>query len=394
MKKILAIVLSIVMLLCCVPFTAFAAGEAVAIPADGIFNTSGKFDSKSLLVSGEVYSVSAGVILEVPEGVTLYIPADASFTVEEGARLDVNGSIVVLDGAELLIKGIINGADSVVTNVNGKAKAEVRFAPLANIGGLLDESGKPKIKVSYAVSSSGNIYEDLDLPEEAYKPVPSYGDKFMVDLNQYIFIRAQIVEPDDLFDKYDDSLMNVYLNGVGVPYKQGSHQTLVTTSYNVTYSPWVNDDYYLNTFNIYLPTGEGYTVYGREGEQSASGETVKLKYGQSFSFRVEIDPEYDMSSYEVYVYNGYGWTDLDTSTLLKDIAPAVPDEYGYYRIDEIKGEHTIFVVGVVKNETLLMVGDILDMVRNVFEMIAEFFKQLVEFLGLDLGGSAEGGATA
>jgi hypothetical protein len=98
--------------------------------------------------------------------------------------------------------------------------------------------------------------------------------------------------------------------------------------------------------------------------------------------KVEIDPEYDMSAYEVYIYNGYGWTNLDPSQDLADIEPAKPDEYGYYTIGEVKGEHTVYVVGVVANETLLMVGNILDMVKNIFEMIGAFFAEILAFFGL------------
>ena len=97
---------------------------------------------------------------------------------------------------------------------------------------------------------------------------------------------------------------------------------------------------------------------------------------------VEKHPEYDMSAYEVYIYNGYGWTNLDPSQDLADIEPAKPDEYGYYTISEVKGEHTVYVVGVVANETLLMVGNILDMVKNIFEMIAGFFAEILAFFGM------------
>lgn len=380
MKKTLAIVLSMVMLLCCIPFS-------VASAATVTFDESGMLGSSTEFTSGTEYIIPSGVIMEIPSGNNLYIPTGVTLTVKEGGRLDVNGSIVVLSGGKLKVEGKLNGASSVAVNDGGSATALIRFANLNTIGGLV-ESGKSKINVSYGYSSSGNIYEDLE-GSIVYSTVPVAGMKAEVPINQYLYIKAEIVEPDPTYDKFDDSLMNVYLNGVGVPYAQGTHHTLVTTSADVSYSSWINDEQFLNTFNIYLPTGEGYTVYGREGEQSADGETVKLKYGQHFSFKVEIDPEYDMSSYEVYVYNGYGWTNLDTSTLLKDIAPAVPDEYGYYHINEIKGEHTIYVVGVVKNETLLMVGDILDMVRNIFEMITEFFKELVALLGIELGGTTE-----
>ncbi len=371
MKKTLAIVLSVLMLVCMIPFAASAATVHT-------FEASADFTSSNQLVSGDTYVIPSGVTMTVPTSITLYVPTGAILRVEEGAKLNVLGSIIVLDGGQLMVEGFLNGASNIVVDGNGTALAEIRFPSLEKAG----LSGR--IEVSYGSSENGNIYEDLD-GTVVFNKVSANGSSVYAPLNQYIYIKASIIEPDLTYDKYDDALMNVYYNGVGVPYTQGSHHTMLTTSGDITYSKWVKDSDFLNTFNIYLPTGEGYTVYGREGEQSADGETVKLKYGQSFSFKVEIDPEYDMSAYEVYVYNGYGWTNLDTTELLKDIAPAKPDEYGYYHIPEVKGEHTIYVVGVVKNETLLMVGDILDMIRNVFEMITGFFAELMGFLGISFG---------
>lgn len=376
MKKVLAVFLSVLMLACCIPFSASAA-ETIT------YEASANFTASNELLSGNTYIIPKDVTMTVPSGLTLYVPAGAILRVEEGAKLNVLGQIAVLDGGSLFVEGFLNGASNITVNGNGTALAELRFPALDKTSGLIGPDGKPRIQVSYGSSTNGNIYEDTQ-GTVAFYSVGAQGASVQVPLNQYLYIKADIVEPDPTFDKFDDALMNVYFNGVGIPYTQGSHHTLLTTAGDITYSSWVSDNYFLNTFNIYLPTGEGYTVYGREGEQSANGETVKLKYGQSFSFKVEIDPEFDMSSYEVYVYNGYGWTNLDTSTLLKDIAPAVPDEYGYYHIDEIKGEHTIYVVGVVKNETLLMIGDILDMVRNIFEMISGFFMEILALLGISV----------
>ncbi len=382
MKKTLAVILSVIMLVCSVPFV-FAAEQIN-------YTANGSFVSSNELISGNTYIVNEGVTMTVPSSITLYIPTGAVLRVAEGARLNVLGQIVVLDGGSLFIEGFLYGSANVTVNGSGSALCELRFPALDKTSGLIDKSGNARIKVSYGSSENGNIYEDQQ-GTVVYQDVSVNGTSVMAPLNQYVYIKADIWEPVTGIDKFDDALMNVYFNGVGIPYTQGSHHTLLTTSGDISYSKWVKDDDFLNTFNIYLPTGEGYTVYGREGEQSSDGETVKLKYGQSFSFKVEIDPEYDMSAYEVYIYNGYGWSNLDTSTLLKDIAPAQPDEYGYYHIGKdtgIQGEHTIYVVGVVKNETLLMVGDILDMIRNVFEMIAAFFEELFSFLDFSGGSNA------
>lgn len=360
MKKFLSVLLSVIMLVCCIPFAASAEGTVT-------FDTTGVFAASDQLVTGNNYVILSGVTMTVPSNLTLYLPTGAKLYVEQGGRLVVNGSIITVSGSQLYVDGTVTGASNI--SGQGDCYAQLRFPALADVG----LAGR--ISVSYAFSESGSAYDNLN-GTLTYTAVPDAGSKVYLPLNQYAFIKAVITEPDTLVDKYDDALMNVSINGVGVPYAQGSHNVKIENAGDISYSRWVSDDAFLNTFSIYLPTGEGYTVYGREGEQSALGETVKLKYGQPFSFKVEIEPEFDMSTYEVYIYNGYGWTNLDTTELLKDIEPAKPDEYGYYNIPKVEGDTTIYVIGVVKNSTLTLVGDILDMIRNVFEMIKSFFEQL------------------
>lgn len=395
MKKTLAVILSIIMLVCCIPFSASAA-EITKLESFRFGETTEGQNPDDTIATGDTVNIGDGqkvVVAEVPFGTTLYVSSNAKLIVKRNSTLKVNGSLVVLSGGYLEVQGSLMGADNIFTNGSGRACAEIRFPTLETSQGLIDGNGKSRINVSYAVSTTFDASEDLkpgfsaNFDKESNK-IGMGGTKILVDLKQYLYVKAEIAEPEGIhYDKYDDSKFDVYINSVSTPFSAGVHYTCVTTGIDISYGSWKEDSYYLNTFNIYLPQGEGYTVYGRGGEQSATGETVKLKCGQAFAFNVEIDPEYDMSSYEVYVYNGYGWTDLDTSTLLKDIAPAVPDDYGYYHIPEVTGEYTIYVVGVVKNETLLMVGDILDLVRNMFEMIRGFFEEIMAFFGISFGGN-------
>lgn len=373
MKKTLAVILSLVMLLCCVPFTANAADATSSSLVEWAENHTIK--STNELESNKNYTIKSGYILTIASDVTVIVPLSCTLVVEEGATLRVYGKMVVQ--GQLRVDGLIEkgGANRISVDDTGSSMVAVRFPALA------DEGLSGRIEVSYGVSETGDPYADL---QEGFKltSVADAGETLYVSLNEYVYVKAAIKEPDPAYDKFDDSLMTVYVNNIPQEYKQGVYSFEVVSSANISYAPWTADNDFLSTFNIYLPTGEGYTVYGREGEQSALGETVKLKYGQTFSFKVEIEPEYDMSSYEVYIYNGYGWTNLDPSQDLADIEPAKPDEFGYYTIPEVKGEHTVYVVGVVANETLLMVGNVLDMVKNVFEMIASFFAEILAFFGL------------
>lgn len=372
MKKTLAVILSLIMLVCCIPFSANAADTSTGLVE---WSENHTIKATNELQSNVNYTIKKGYTLTIASDVTVIVPLSCTLIVEEGATLRVYGKMVVQ--GQLRVEGLIEkgGAEKISVDDTGSTMIAVRFPALA------DEGLTGRIEVAYGVSKTGDPYENLQ-EGFAYTAVADAGETVYVELNQYVYVKASIKEPDPAYDKFDDSLMKVYVNNMPQAYGQGCYSFKVVSSSDISYSPWTSDNDFLSTFNIYLPTGEGYAVYGREGEQSALGETVKLKYGQTFSFKVELDPEYDMSVYEVYIYNGYGWTNLDPSQDLADIEPAKPDEYGYYTISEVKGEHTVYVVGVVANETLLMVGNILDMVKNIFEMIAGFFAEILAFFGM------------
>ncbi len=379
MKKTLAVILSVLMIACCIPFSVNAATEVQ-------WTAPVEIKESNPLVSGTNYTLKSGNLLTVPSNITLYIPADSVVTIEQGATLRCHGRIVVY--GQLIVNGVIegDGASHIEATGTGSATAAVRF-PSVETMDKSDLTGK--IRVLYGVTEDGNVYEDMEedfnwqeLDDPNVRTIPC-------SLNQFVHIKVEIIEDEPPFDKYDDSKMTVFVNGVEVPYGRGSCSFRVTTAVDIAFRGWTGENDFLNTFNIHLPSGEGYAVYGREGEQSAVGETVQLRYGQPFAFRVEIDPEYDMSVYEVYIYDGYGWISLDPNNQdLSGITPAKPDKYGYYVIDSVKGELQIQVKGVVKNETILMVGSILDLVKNIYDMIAGFFQEILAFFGLAAGGEA------
>lgn len=362
MKKVLAVILCAVMLFCTVPFTAGAV-ETIPIEEDYVFTASNELES------GKTYIIADGKTATVPENLTLYVPEGTVLFVEKGATLKVLGSITTLSGGNVTVDGNVYQAERI--RGEGIMQAQVRFPALADVA-LTN-----KIAVSYACSTNGNNYEDLS-GTLTFTNVSDNGGYIYMPLNSYVYLKAVIREPDAAFNKFDDSLFDVFFNNVGIPFVQGSHNFTLSTAGDISYEQWTTENDYLSTFKIYLPSADGYEVYGRNGEQTASGQTVNLKYGQSFSFRVEIDPDYDLSPYEVYIYNGYGWLGLETENpSLKDIAPATPDEYGYYTINDIKGDTTVYVIGVVENGTINMVGNIIEMIRNIFSMIMSFFNQII-----------------
>ena len=369
MKKVLAILLTVCMMFAFVPFFAFA--------EDTVILTQDNMPANYYLISYTDYFVEAGEVITVPADATLQVVNSCKLTIQEGATLNILGNVIVHEGGQLIVDGNITNADK-ITN-RGSAVAKINFPNLESVGlnGI--------INVSYAVSYSGSAYDDIDPNTLSYTPVSAEGESVYLPLNQYVYFIAHIIEPNASRDKFDDALMKVRLKGVEIPYTQGNHHTLLTVAGDISYSQWTNDNDFLNTYRIDLPNNkEGYSVYGREGEASATDMTVYLKYGKPFSFRVEIDPAYDKSPYKVYIVSGYGWTNMDTSTILQDLEPATPDANGYYTIPSVESDYTVFVMGVIKNETVEKVGGIFEQVKSIFEMIRKFFAQLLGMFGINI----------
>lgn len=353
MKKALSLILCAVMLLACLPVAGFAAETTV------------KAGEKLKIKSGETYTVKSGD--------TLYVADKGAIIVEEGGKLVVNGSIITYSGSDVYIEGTLVGAKNI--SGLGDVVAQVRFDGLKS---YVTEGVELKVSYYFADTVSGDINKELadgtlDITSDETFAV-------YVPLNTYLFVETRIGEEEETtlgHNKYDDSLYNVYMNGAAMPFGSGNHYVQITTGADITYDMIKNEHDYLTTFPVYLPSGEGYTAYSKTGETG----TVKLEYGTPLSFYVEIDEDYDMSQYEVYVYNGYGWTGLDTSTLLGKLEPTQPDEYGYYHIPAVVGDTTVYVVGVMENETITMLGDVMTMIKNIFEMFSSLFAEFFAMLG-------------
>lgn len=368
MKKTLSVALAVLMIVMCIPFAAGAAGT-VNLTA-----------FKSSLASTEAsnFVIPAGVTVTVPNGSSMAVQDGVTLTVSEGATLNLLGSCNVLEGGKLIVDGaIVNAENKLHANADaswGEALARVSFPALSDFG-LRD-----KIRVSVA---SGNAYDDLN-PDFAYANlnIDTAGRNVYMPLNKVLYIKAEVIENGDE-DKYDDQYQKVFLSGVEMPYGQGMHSLTLYNAGNITFSDW-DEEVCLRQFKIEIPSKDGYAVYGRYGEQSL-GSAVYLKYGKPFSFRVEVDENYDKSPYAVYIVEGYGLTDSPSNLVSKlKLDPETPDADGYYTIDSVKNDYTIYVIGVIDNETVDKVSGIFEMVKNVFDMIVRFFNQLLSMLGISL----------
>ena len=378
MKKVLSVFLAALLIACCMPFSVFAAGNTVT------FSANANFTSSNQLESDTEYIIPDGVTMTVPANLTLYIPAHARLTVNEGGTLNVLGSIVIVDFGELYASGVINYGSN-IQKANGAdnaaAMVQMRFP------NLNDDAVRLADKITVAFS-----YDDVD------QSVPVGGGSYFVPLNKEIKIDAHIIEPRADRDKFDDSLLKVKFNNVGLSYVTGAtagtgyFTTTATTGGDVTFAKWTNDSDFLTTKRIVLPSGEGYEVLPRYPDkiQRTEDGTIVVKYGDPFSFYVDLDEAYDMSRYEVYIYNGYGWLNLgevdeETGTFSLDKINAQPDAYGYYNVSSVTGDLTITVTGVMKNSTINLIGNLMDTFRNIFNMLKEFIESLKDlFSGMNL----------
>lgn len=372
MKKIISILLCALLLVSSFAFTASATNPTVSFgnedgtpveigygtdPDDATVNPD--------WVSNRSYVIRKGCTFVIPSGRTLNVPLNSTLTVEAGAKFVVNGQLNV--SGEMFVYGTLQG-----TNITGAGsiKCEVRFPNLSDANNKLDD----KIQVRYFISENSDYYGDVNVDLNTYTSVPSDGANVMVDYNKYLYVRVMINEAAGE-DRYDDKLYPVYHNNTLVPFAQNACPIRVTTSGDISYGSWKTDNSYYNSYTILLPEGEGYTVYGRNGEY---GE-ITLKYGQAFSFRVELEEDFNKSDYLVYVYNGTGWTNLEKDDLLAGIEPAVPDAEGYYTINSVTGNYSIFVEGVLSNEMLDIFGRVFSIFRQIWDAIAQIFAELKNF---------------
>ena len=388
MKKVLAVLLSIVMVLSCCAVLAYAE-DAVTYDYE-IYD--GHLDGISdySTLSGKSYIVPEGKTLTVPAGTDFLMLQNSTVYVAPTGALQVNGGLVVRANASLKVAGRLGGAANVTVDTQGEAVAEVRFPNLQNLG-LAD-----KVYVSYAYGYTGGSTDDLTGNLEWHTLPQTEATPVWAPLNQYLYVKAHIIDPGELaggdsLGKYDDAKFGVWLNDVPVTYTQDQHSILIVTSGDITYSKWPSDDPFIAERQINLRGGEGYTVYSRDGRTSANEGLVYIKYGQPFSFRVDIDDEYSMSAYSVYVVKGTSFMNFDPDAILDNsmrvddktkenpsIYGAYKDKDGYYVIPKVEGDYTVFVLGVIKNETVEKVSNIFEMVKNVFEMIAKFFRQFFD----------------
>ncbi|MBQ7688275.1 MAG: hypothetical protein IJT27_03545 [Clostridia bacterium] len=379
MKKTLSVILAVLMLIACMPFV-------LADDVTYFTDESGVFSGTDVLVSGATYEIVSGAKMTVPAGVTLNIPLNCTLRVAEGATLQVDGEITVSKSGDyagrLEVYGhIING-----WNVNGQGDriAYVTFPGLASAGYSPD--------TLWVYQATGGGRSDYLTDGFSYSKVPVDGAVIPCPLNGYLFIKTDIVKDGDYIDaQWDDAKMNVTVTNHGKMSvgDEGIKYVQIVDAGTVGYSRWTSDDDFLKEYSVTLTDGKGYTLYDEDGNTG----TVNAKFGKTFIFRVEFDSDYSYSSTtaEVILYNGAGVVTYDSQA--GGIA-LHPDDFGWYRIERVTGDYTVYVSALPMNDdTVIKVGGIFQTIKNIFNMILEFFRQLAGSLGINVGGSSSAETT-
>ena len=450
MKKILAVLLAAVMVAGILPVAVFASMENATVITETTYA-----DSGSVSLGGGDYKIEAGQTVTIEE--------TQEWTVEQGTTLYVCGKLEVK--GKLTVKGTVTGVgdtEGVVVakcwadggeckcgtvinsqNIRGNETAnrkryfaEVYFPDPAQYAGFT--SSDHQLRVMYLTSRTGSQYDylssdlyyqttSLEQPKWYFQDVYTSGDYddttgvLTVPMNQYLFLHFDFLANGAVSKKYDGNRMAVKFNRVPVLSEQGVCIYQILTAGEIGYWPaaivnqtgavynvW-KDSYFLRQERIFIPSGEGYSAYGVNGEASATDQTVFLNYGDEFRFRVKIDAKYTDSAYKVYLVQGYQWDSrnhADTmDALVEDTRvddngnfvhyawrfeaekpgeeqKAYVDEYGVYHITSVDDEYTIVVTGVVSNETLSTIGNVVDTIRNLLNAIKQFFDRVKQMLGL------------
>lgn len=383
MKKILAIVISVIMIAGIFPAAALA--ETVT------YAQSAKYQTSNDIVSGNVYVIPSGTTMTVPSDITLYIPDGATLRVAEGGFLSVLGTIVVKSGGCLIVDGSVHhGTNITADEENAVAVAAVNIAPIAD--SLAESITFDDAPYSVNVYATYQGYEKSGgkvLSKNFDSADVTAGGDIYVQLNTTLSVAFRINEPFNVEEnkeetRYDESYMKVYVDSAAIDYIQGCNTFTVRDTHEVTFSKAQNDNDFYADCRIMLPTGTDYTVVGRNGEIGDDG-VVYVKYGTYFSFRVDLLDTSDRSDIEVFCYDGYGAFDLKVPTegYLADVPALEPDSQGYYTI-YIDGEKTILVEGSLDNDTTDTVSGVTDIIRNILDMITSFFKKFAEILGISI----------
>ena len=411
MKKFIAILMTCIMLLACVPFTVSA--------AESIWSESTTINAAFSVPAGDTYKITGTYTISttarVEAGATLLIAKGGSiiFTGAAG-RLINSGNVIVENGGTLNFSGTGKElADATfVNNETGKlsigttaecylasGSAAFNYGVIENIdkmtvkGNLSHQVTIPgEFKVNYSYLETWNrqnfettfsvgyyMYQpgdaDLDYTETSSYTLVSAETSVLVPHGQKLFL---MISPEEGVegDWCDVGRMQITAGGQSlkpenlIDNDRGVFSITPANALNVqVYSTSYKD--LVKIYEIALPRTEAFYVISKDGDV----DVATVEFGKVFSFRVVLSPDYDKSSPYVYV-----------NTLYME-----PDEYGYFDVTGpivkegmataggVQEDIEIQVMGVSANASQEMMGSLVGFIQQIFSVIEEIFSY---FLGI------------
>ncbi len=416
MKKFIAILMTCIMLLACVPFSVSA--------AESVWSESATVNAAFSVPAGDTYKITGTYTIattaRVEEGATLLIAKGGSiiFTGAAG-RLINSGNVIVENGGTLNLSG--TGSElsdaTFVNNETGKltigttaecylasGSAAFNYGTIENIDKMtvkgtlshqvtipgtftvgysyLETWNRQNFETTYTVGyyqyQAGDA--DLDYTESSSYTLASAETTVLVPHGQKLFL---MITPEEGVegDWCDVGRMQITAGGQSLKaeniidndrgvFSITPANALKVQVYSTSYKDLVK------IYEINLPKTEAYYVISKDGDV----DVATVEFGKVFSFRVVLAPEYDKSDSYVYV-----------NTLYME-----PDEYGYYDVtgpivDEgmataggVQEDIEIQVMGVSANASQEMMGSLVGFIQQIFSVIEEIFSY---FFGIfdDLG---------
>lgn len=409
MKKLLSVILTVIMLVGCLP-VAFADAP---IELTGTNNGPLPYTSKTLYVSG-TFTNEAGGTLDLSK-CTLVINSGATFDNYGTFKKDEATNVIVNEGGHFYNYISFPGStEKSYTRADGtfdRAEHSITYQYKYLLKSALTSEREHLYYPNYTAAAGADIpveYNDTIYvvigAEEGGSPV-SYLDTSRIKLtgSEGIIDSADVASYNR--SATDGSFIDTLLGGdddedsAKKNYRFGVFAITPTSA--ASYTP-VSLKYadVVTLFDIELPSKEGrYAVKTDKGEY---GHAI-LKYGEMLTVTVELDPKYDESEPVIYV-GGWGiYPDKDgyydinavyadsgktlivaglnekgvmasNGTVTYGDSPEPVFEYG------VRAQFKMSVTGIVENETKQKFTSVLQYLKQIFDVFKEVFESIKEAL--------------
>lgn len=384
MKKTIAILVACIMLIASIPFTVSA--ENVIIDTDTNYTEAITVNADDTVEIKANVTVSA----KLENHGTIIIYNGGSLTVISGGNLENYGNIEVKTGGKL---DVINGGslNNYVT-IPGSFSRTYDWKETWNRQPLTVQ-----FDVAYYMYKQGDTddaYTNFDnykniLVADTTIPVP-YGEELFIMVIPRLGPTqdGEWVGAERMKLKVGSSTIGVTTiletdsDYVRLPEYGAVFTVVPSNAFKIEVASTEYKDL-VKIFDIALPRTEGYYVITDKNDV----DNVKVEFGDTLSFRVVLEPDYDKSD-EVHVY---------VNTVHME-----PHDFGYYRVagpmtsegfataGGVQDHLTISVMGVVSNESQEQMSSLVLMLQEIFSIIKEIFSYFTE---LFTGFGALGGGT-